>query len=144
MHGLLRFNIYPLVGQTITRATLTLQLQSLRSAGSISAHAITSAWNEGSVTWDTRPNFEPLVAGVIPVAPADVGNTVEVDVTDLVERWADGSLYDDGVLLMTEGYVEARFDSKKTPSGTPARLDVEIEGQSSESRGTIMDVDTEI
>ena len=51
-----------------------------------------------------------------------------MDVTDLVQRWADGEIPNLGVMVISGGPARAFIDSKERPSGIRAKLIVETEG----------------
>ena len=53
--GLVRFDGASLAGLEINSATLTLYLNDIAAAGTISIHAITSSWNESTVNWENQP-----------------------------------------------------------------------------------------
>jgi hypothetical protein len=125
--SLLRFDAASISGQTVTNATLRLYLNDIRSAGTISVHAITSSWNEGSVTWNNRPPAEGSAAAVVNVTTSDEGSVISIDVTNVVARWAAGSLPDAGFLLVTANYIRAFFDAKEKSGGTSATLEVDID-----------------
>jgi hypothetical protein len=50
---------------------------------------------------------------------------ISIDVTDVVRRWADGSLADGGFLLVTTDAIKAYFDAKEQPGGLAATLEVD-------------------
>jgi len=123
-HALVRFDAAAISGQTVDSATLRLYLADLRAGGSIRVHAITSPWTESSVTWNTGPSYEPVPEAVIAVGSADVGSTVSIDLTDLAAKWASGAVQNHGVLLRTTEPIRAEFDTKETPGGVPAELEI--------------------
>jgi len=123
-YALVRFDAAAISGQNVDSATLRLYLADLRAGGTISVHAITSPWTESSVTWNTRPSFEPAAETVIEIGSADVGSIVSVDITHLVAQWASGAAQNHGLLLRTTEPVRAVFDTKETLGGVPAELEV--------------------
>jgi hypothetical protein len=127
-HTLLRFDAAALAGQSVLEATLRVYLRSLNAAGSIGVHAITTAWSERTATWATRPTFEPEALASLAVATDDVGGYVEVDITSLAQRWADGALPDAGVLLAPGTAGRALFASKEDGGQFPAILEIRSEG----------------
>ncbi|NTX08160.1 DNRLRE domain-containing protein [Myxococcus sp. CA040A] len=84
----LRFSVQGLT-ETVQRAILRLNVSDEGTAGGPSVYAIQGAWNESSVTWNTRPQ---RVGGVLSYVPflSPLG-TVEYDVTDLVRGNGDVS-----------------------------------------------------
>ena len=123
--GLVRFDGASLAGLEINSATLTLYLNDIAAAGTISIHAITSSWNESTVNWENQPPAEATATAVIDLATSDEGAVISIDVTEVVERWADGSLADGGFLIVTTDSIKAYFDAKEKPGGTPATLEVD-------------------
>jgi hypothetical protein len=126
--GLVRFDAATISGQTVTSATLELYLGSIAASGEISIHAITSSWNETTVTWNNRPPAEAVATAIVSMTTSDAGSTVTIDVTAAVQRWADGSLADAGFLIVTSDSIKAFFDARERAGGVPATLIVESEG----------------
>jgi hypothetical protein len=126
--GLVRFDAATISGQTVSSATLELYLSSIRDSGEISIHAITSSWNETTVTWNNQPPAESVATAIVSLTTGDAGGTVVIDVTGAVQRWADGSLADAGFLIVTSDSIKAYFDAKERAGGVPATLSVETEG----------------
>lgn len=125
--AMVRFDAAALSGQPISRATLKLYLSRLRTSGDISIHAITSSWNESSVTWYTQPPAETSAVAMAGLSTSDLGSVVSVDVTEVAKRWANGSLPDAGLLIKTNGGIEAYFATKEggTGGGSAAELEVQ-------------------
>ena len=123
--GLVRFDSASLAGLEINTATLNLYLSSVAAAGTISIYPITSSWSESNVTWDNQPPSEATATAVVSIATADVGSVISIDVTDVVKRWADGSLADGGFLIVTTNNIKAYFDAHEKTGGTPATLEVD-------------------
>jgi hypothetical protein len=123
-YGLVRFDAASIAGQEVSKATLTLYLNSLAVNGTLSVHAITSGWNESTVTWNNQPPAETTATAIVGLTTGDVGGVITIDVTDIVQRWADGSLADAGFLMVTRKDIRAVFDAKEKEmaGGTPAVL----------------------
>ena len=122
--GLVRFDAASIAGQTVTQATLELYLSKVGSPGTMIVGAITSAWNEGTVTWNIRPPVEAQTFASVELSDDAVGSFVAIDVTGTVRRWADGSLADGGFLLQSSAATVLQFHTKETSGGNPARLTV--------------------
>ena len=58
-----------------------LFLDDIASAGTISVHAITSSWNEASVSWNNQPPFEATPFASIGLSTSDEGSVISIDVT---------------------------------------------------------------
>ena len=137
--GLVRFDGASLAGLEINSATLTLYLNDIAAAGAISIHAITSSWNESTVNWENQPPAEATATAVVDLATADEGSIISIDVTGVVERWADGSLPDGGFLIVTTNNIKAYFDAKEMAGGVPATLTVDTGPAVSDGRAIVLD-----
>jgi hypothetical protein len=122
---LVRFDAASLAGLAVNSATLNLYLNDIERAGTISIHAITSSWNESTVTWNNQPPAETTATAVVDLVTADEGSVISIDVTEVVERWADGSLADGGFLIVTPDSIKAYFDAQEKTGGIPATLEVD-------------------
>jgi len=122
-----RFDAASISAQTVNNAALTLYLNDIKRSGTISVHAITSSWNEASVTWNTQPLAEGAAAAVVNLTTSDEGSVISFDVTDIVQRWANGDLPDAGFLLVTANPIRAFFDAKEKSGGTQPTLEVDID-----------------
>ena len=120
--SLLRFDAATIAGKTVKHANLVVFVRSLGSAGTHTVYPIVSSWNESTVTWSRQPPTEAtLVANVgLTAAPS----LIEIDVTSVVQRWADGALPDAGFMLTTVQPIKAGLDSKELSGGNPAKLTV--------------------
>jgi hypothetical protein len=127
MYGLVRFDPAVIAGQTIRGATLTLYLRTILGPGNITIHPILSSWSEGTVTWALQPPSETTAAASFDVTTAFAGSKVTVDVTNVVQRWANGTLAHAGLLLKSPTAKKAYFDSKEFSGGFAATLIVTTE-----------------
>lgn len=138
--GLVRFDAASIAGLEINSATLNLYLNDIERAGTISIHAVTSSWNESTVTWDNQPPAEISATAVVSLAPADEEAVVSIDVTEVVERWADGSLADGGFLIVTPDSIKAYFDAQEKTGGTPATLEVDTGSPAYSGEAIVLDL----
>lgn len=125
---LIRFDSAAISGQPISRATLRLHVASITNDGDISIYAITSPWSETNVTWNLRPVTETYAAAMVRISSFDPAfPMLSVDVTDVVQRWADGSLPDAGLLIRTSSITRAYFITKEGAEfgGSAAELEVQ-------------------
>lgn len=84
-------------GAIINSATLTIAQRGIpTSATTFDIRAITEPWQK-SVTWDTRPNFESESSGSF--SSTSSFTLISTDITSLVQRWVDGSLQNNGMLI---------------------------------------------
>jgi hypothetical protein len=122
---LVRFYAASITGQAVSGARLSLHLNNIKASGPITLFAVTSSWNEASVTWNLQPPVEATSLAAMDLTTADVDTVIVIDVTDAVQRWADGSLADAGFLITTTEPIRAFFDSKEKSGGIPATLEVD-------------------
>lgn len=127
--SLVRFDASSVAGQNVSRATLRLYLNDIRSSGVMTVHAITSSWSESTVTWNNQPPYEIQETAIVNLSTGDEDSVIEIDVTSTVIRWANGSLSDSGFLLVTSDGIRAYFDANERTGGTPPSLEVDT-GQS--------------
>jgi hypothetical protein len=110
----------------ISRATLTVFVNRVNAAGTVSISPVTSAWDEYGVTSANAPTTGTAV-GTLGVSMP--GQFVSVDVTALVQGWVTNSSSDFGVAL-TSSAANVLLDSKENDeTGHVARLDVTLVSQ---------------
>jgi hypothetical protein len=120
--SLVRFDAAAIAGKTITKADLSVYVRSLGSAGKLIVYPIVSSWSESTVTWARQPPTEATAVATVEVTTAVT--YIEIDVTSVVQRWADGAIADAGFLLTTVEPIKAGLDSKELVGGNPAKLTV--------------------
>jgi hypothetical protein len=125
--GLVKFDSSGLSGETVQSATLSLYLNAITGSGTVTVHPITSTWDEASVTWNTLPSYETTAVSSASLTNSNVGSFVTFDVTDTVQRWANGQLEPNGFLLQTTEAVRVTFQSKENSGGNPPSLNVVID-----------------
>lgn len=122
--SLVRFDLSSIpAGSSIDSATLRLYLNGGAGTNPVSIHAATSAWAEGTVTYQSfDQDFDPAVAGVIqPDSPTALKSA---DVTGLVTSWLLGGLPNHGMLLETTGNQKNIFVSREGADGYRPALEV--------------------
>ena len=139
-HTLVRFDAASIAGLAVNDATLMLYLDSIARSGTISVHAITSSWDESSVTWNNQPPAETAEVAVVSLGTADEASVISIDVTGVVERWADGSLADGGFIIQTSDGIKAYFDAKEKTGGIPATLEVDTGPPAFTGEATVLDL----
>jgi hypothetical protein len=120
--SLIRFDAAAIAGKTVQQANLVIFVRSLGSAGTLTVYPIVSSWNESTVTWARQPPTE--AAAIANIALTNAPDLVEIDVTSVVQRWADGAIPDAGFLLTTVEPIKASLDSKELAGGNPSKLTV--------------------
>src|SRR5580698_1518440 len=127
--GLVQFDLTQLpAGLTaaqIQKATLTLFLDHVNSAGTINIDVVSSAtpWGELTVTGDSGISAGNAVATTAPVATADT--FMAVDATAAVQGWITTPSSNNGFMILANGSTNVQFDSKEnTTTSHPAILTI--------------------
>jgi len=85
-------------GSSILKATLTFTVLTPDTSGApVGVHRLTDTWDENSTWSDTGADWAPGAVAWLP--PMTIG-PVEVDITQLVREWADGTYPNHGVMLL--------------------------------------------
>jgi Collagen triple helix repeat (20 copies) len=112
-----------LTASQISRATLTVFVNRVNTAGAVSLSPVTSAWSESTVTYATVPTIGTAVSSF--TAPA-AGQYVALDVTSLVQGWITTPASNNGFAL-TSTVANLLLDSKENDeTGHAANLDITI------------------
>jgi hypothetical protein len=107
----------------IARATLTVFVNRVNAAGSVSLAPVTSAWSEPAVTSSTAPSIG-TTSGIFLAAAA--GQYVTLDVTALVQGWVTTPATNFGFAL-TSDTASLLLDSKENDeTGHASTLDITI------------------
>ena len=90
-------------GDMVVGASLNLYLyQTSFDGGSSSrqldAHVITSSWAENSVTWNTKPTYNSVVADYM-FMENGYNNWLSLDITRAVKNWYEGEATNYGILI---------------------------------------------
>lgn len=110
----------------IARATLTVFVNRVNTAGSVTLSPATSAWSESSVTSSTAPSIG-TTTGIFMASAA--GQYVTLDVTALVQSWVTTPATNFGFAL-TSTSANLLLDSKENDeTAHPATLDITITSQ---------------
>jgi len=99
-----------------------IDVVTVKSGGTLDVRLVDTAWSENTVTFNNQPGVGGPQAN-IPVSNGDAGDTVSVDVTALVQGWADGTIANYG-LALTSSSINVRLGSKE--GGAPAKLKVTV------------------
>jgi hypothetical protein len=127
----LRFSLASLPAGTTTdqvaKATLILWPNAVSTPGNIDVLAITTAWEEGELTFEEAPTTGATLAAGVSVPTA--AQYVLVDLTTVVKAWVAGSSANNGVALVpsaSEG-AAAFFDTKENAAtGHLPALSIEL------------------
>ncbi len=132
---LIKFDISDIsAGTTITSATLNLYYYSWLSnnpAGrTLTLYKVTDDWDEGTVTWNTRPSYDSEMTSSA-VVPGSSGIWMEWDVTSDAQDFVNGQQTNYGWQIMDETYwgtfdiPAPRFKQKEVETDIPY-LEIEV------------------
>ena len=110
----------------ISHATLTIFVNRVNAAGTVTISPVSAPWSEYSVTAATAPATGSSIGSF---AVATAGQFVSVDVTAQVQAWVSAAANNTGFAL-TSSAANILFDSKENDeTGHAARLDVTLVSQ---------------
>jgi hypothetical protein len=129
-NGLVQFDLSPLPSgipaANIEKATLTLFVNQLGTAGGIDISEAASPWAELAVTYNTLPSYGAPFQSNVPVSVAN--EYVSMDVTSAVKGWVSVPSENYGFLLAPAAAAPStsvEFDSKEsTTTSHPATLTI--------------------
>jgi hypothetical protein len=132
--GLIQFDTSTLpsviTGAAVEKASLTVFVNKVGTAGAIDINAAIGSWTESTVNASNAPSLGPSIASAVPVTTAD--SYITVDVTGIVKAWIDGSIPNSGIILTANPVYPSTsvfFDSKESSSTShPAFLQVVLAG----------------
>ena len=122
----MQFDTSALAGATITEANLLLKVNAIKFDGSINLQLPTQDWSEDTVTYGNQPLDSGTVL-TVPITTAEIGWRKFIDITSIVQGWADGSIPNYGIRLQTDDDIKIQFDSKES-GGVPILLAVTTSG----------------
>jgi hypothetical protein len=117
-----------LLASNIQKATLTVYVNAVITAGGLDFSQVTSAWSESTVTYNSAPTTSaPFVINVPVTAP----NTfVTIDITQLMQQWVTGVSPNNGVAIsaaVAQPSTTVNLDSKEaTLTSHPAFADITL------------------
>ena len=111
-------------GARVAKATLSLFVNKVAAAGTVSISVANGAWTETAVNGTTGPVAGAAVASGLSVTT--VSTWLYVDATTAVQSWLDGITPNSGFIIMPAGGgVSVAFDSKEsTTTSHPAELTI--------------------
>lgn len=71
---------------------------------------VTSAWTEGSLTWNNKPTIDQSQA--IEANISLVAGSKEISITSLVRQWLDGTLANNGLFIYPFGFLYGTAESE--------------------------------
>jgi len=128
---LLRFSLAGLPagvhGSDIPKAVLYVYVSWIGTQGSMDLGVVNGPWTESAVTAGSAPPIAPAGLPAVPITQAN--QWVAVDITTVVQRWADapGSNYGIALRAVAAPAMAASFDSKENAStGHAPKIDVVV------------------
>ena len=113
----------------VARATLKVYTSAMPVRGPVHVFAAGGPWSEATLKHSAAPATRPMPGTAAPYAtqtPEGVRKYMAFDVTELVRDWLDGTVPNDGLVLVPGSpTVNVSFDTKEaTTTSHPAVLDV--------------------
>jgi hypothetical protein len=103
---------------TITSAVVSLKESSYGGADTVSIRKITSSWNEGTVTWNTRPSVASTTAGSFTTSSSLASS---FNVTSLAQQWVTTPSTNFGLQLeQASTFTEYKTSEAGTASDRPS------------------------
>ena len=100
-----------ITADNVQKATLKLYVNRLTTAGSFDIFKVTADWDEMTITDQTAPSFDEVVAAGVPINQGKI--FVTVDLTNLVMDWLNGTTPNYGIsILPNTAGILVNFDSK--------------------------------
>jgi hypothetical protein len=85
--GLIQFNPSQIAQDAIRPAMLRLLVEKVTGNTTVTVHRVDGAWGERTVTHNTRPPITSSGFVSFTVTAADVGQVIEVEISELMEQW---------------------------------------------------------
>ena len=133
-NALLKFDLSTIppgkTASNVANATLTVFVNRVTTAGSVSLARVMGDWDEGSIPAVSFTNLGGQVAVIFGTAK---GNFVRFDVTDLVKGWLSGTINNDGIAVKADtsgnGVMIALDSKENTATGHSAQLQINFVDQ---------------
>ena len=115
----IQFNLSELpANATVSKATLRLYVNAVTGAGAFDVYEVDTPWTERTLNFTNAPAPGLSATGSKPVSisSANGNQFVLVDITTLVQDWANGTIANNGIVLkLTSSSGGFSFDSKEAP-----------------------------
>jgi hypothetical protein len=69
-------------------------------SGSVGAYQVTSSWDEVTATWDVQPSALVTPVDTVTIPASATNSFIYWDIKTLAQKWVDGSVTNNGILLM--------------------------------------------
>jgi hypothetical protein len=97
----------------VAKATLKLYASTVTTRGTFSVNYVVGDWTEKTITGAMSPAIGATVASGVEVSTATKGKYLLVDVTPAIAVWLDGSVTNNGLVLVGDNTVSVTFSSKE-------------------------------
>ena len=130
-------------GTTVASAVAKIFVTNTNETGPVTVHQVIADWSEATVNWDNmNTSYDSSSIATIPANPP-IGQYVLVNITPLVQVWVNGSSVNQGIMLLSDIFLDtATFSSKEyanasqrplleittTSSTPPNRADISVTG----------------
>ena len=128
---------------TVASAVAKIFVTNENETDLVTVHRTTADWTEASVNWDNiNADYDSVSLATIPTG-SPAGQYVSLNITPLVQGWVNGSTANQGIMLLSDIFLDtARFSSKEygntaqrpllevttTDSTLPNRADITASG----------------
>ena len=117
------------VASDIDKATLVLFLSDVANGGSLVMHRVNGPWNEATLTQVNAPAMDAAELATVSISTSQKRDFIAIDVTALVMDWVDGTVTNNGIVLVpsASATISVSFDSKESGATShPVLLDVTL------------------
>ena len=133
VNSYLRFNLATLpTGASVNKATLRLYVDAVLKSGTFDVYQLNSSWSENTLTYNTPPPpLGPSATGGRPisVSTSTLNQFLLIDITSLVQGWANGSIANNDIALSSSDSANFSFDSKESLlAGNGPELEIVVNG----------------
>jgi hypothetical protein len=106
-----------LTGSNVSKATVRLNVNGVTTGGTFDVYEVTKSWTEGSINYNNAPALGTKVNSAVMI-PTSKRNFVDVDVTQALQDWLNGSQGNYGIALVPSSgsSISVSFDSKENTS----------------------------
>ncbi|MEO1258229.1 MAG: DNRLRE domain-containing protein [Bacteroidota bacterium] len=134
LHTVMKFDVSGLSGRTITSAVLNYEVRSTSGAPiTIEVHRVNTDWSESTATWNSPwtsagGDFDAATIGSATITSSitlgEPTETMSIDITSLVQDWADGTYPNYGLILVDPSGQDRSINAHASEGSVPPTLDV--------------------
>lgn len=120
----IKFNIDFQMNMTLNNAELTFSVwNNIVGSGDICVNQVLSDWNEDTITYINKPNYENVEGTCLSSVPED---EVTFNVTPIVQNWIDGIGENFGFAIVADTGWLVTFISKEAFDNTTSSFDIAL------------------